>query len=153
MKAGLHEIIKTVQVTPPAAVTATLTTYNNTTAAAASGIDLQGFEEMLCELSLGALTGGLTVSLLDSATDDGEAATAITDEAGTAAAFDALGSSDDNKTLLIRVRTKDVKRYLFIKVINATGGSKTFGINLILGAAKAYPVTQENTVDFTHSEP
>jgi len=150
---GLHEEVKVVQVVPPETVTATLTTYNNTTAAAASGIDTQGFDEMLVELSLGAITGTLDVAVFDSATDDGEAATAFTDGSGTAADFDQLGSSDDDKTLIIRVRARDMKRYCFIKVTNADASSKAFGINVLLAGAEDQPVTQDNTVDFDHQNP
>ena len=149
----MHEEVKVVQVVPPQTVTATLTSWNNTTQAGASGIDTVDFDEALCELSLGSMTGTLDVALYESATDDGTTATAVTDVAGTAAAFDQLTGSVDNKTLIIRIRTKDLKPYLFVKVTNADASAKTFGINMLLGSADSEPVTQDNTVDFTHSNP
>lgn len=151
MKPGLHEEVKAVSVIPPETVTATLTTYNGTTSAAASGIDIAGYDEAVCELHLGTMTGTLTVSLFDSATDDGDAAAVVTDIDGNEAAFDTLGSGTDDVVKIIRIKAKDVKRYLFVKVVNADDDSKTFGITMWLGDADSESVSQEQTVDFDHS--
>jgi len=149
---GLHETVKVVQVVPPETVTATLTTFNNTTSAAATGIDLVGFDEAVCELSLGKMTGVLDVELFDSATDDGTVATQIKDINAVSAKFGQLGSGDDDKTQIIRIKAKDVKQFLFVKVTNADNDSKAFGINMLLGAADIDPVTQDETVDFAHKD-
>ena len=156
IRGGLHEVVKVAKLWEPKTVTATLTDYNGHgyTTGNASGLDIRGYDEAMVELNLGAIAGGnLTVSLLESETDDGTAATAITNAASTAAAFSAKTTADQNKTHLLRIRAKDVKRYLFVKCINDTGDSKAFSINVLLSQADKEPVTQDNTIDFDDSTP
>lgn len=149
---GLHETALFKQVYSPRTTTATLTDYNATTQAGATGIDTKGYDEAVCELSLGAIAAGtLTIDIMESATDDATAATVIAEAGGTEADFDAKGTAAQNGIHIIRVRTKDTKRYHFVRVVNSSGDSKAYAINYILSKAKVLPVTQDNTVDFTHS--
>jgi negative regulator of sigma E activity len=151
MKAGLHESTRIESVIPPEVFTAVETTYNNTTQAAASGIDTQGYDEMVVEAHIGAFaSGALDIAVHDSATDDGTAATAFTDDSSVAADFDQMSASDANTVKLIRVRCKDMNRYAFIVVTNADTGSKALGVTVHLASADSRPVSQQQTVDFTH---
>lgn len=151
MKQGLHEMVRVQQIYAPGARSATLTDYNATTQGGASGIDLQGYDECMIELELGAFAGGtLDVDLLESATDSAAAATLITDSASTEADFAQKTSANANNPYVVRIRAKDVKRYLFIRVINSSGDAKNYAISALLGKADSEPVSQVNTVDFAH---
>lgn len=147
---ALHEAIKVVLAQSPVVETGTVTHWNGTTQGGASGIDLQGFEEAMAVVAVGAVTGDLTVDLYDSDTDDGTAATAITDVNSVAAAFAAIDSDDDDNPYVIRIRAKDTKRYLFVRCVNADASSKAYSVTVVLGAPKTKSVSQVNTVNFEH---
>lgn len=153
---GLHENVQVTQVYEPESESTTTTGYNGhgTTTGDASGIDMQGYDEAMVELSIGSFASGtLDVDLLDSATDSAAAATIITNAAGTEADFAQKTSANADGVYLVRIRAKDHKRYLFIKSQNNGVGAKVFGINCLLSKADKEPVTQTNTVDFSDTTP
>jgi len=154
MRGALHEEVKQPQVYNPATVVAALTDWTQTTQAAASGIDLQGYDEAVIELNLGTIASGtLDVDFFESATDVATAATAIVDADGNAADFDQKAAANSDNGYVARIKAKDRKRYLFIRVTNSSSGSKTFGINVLLAKADKEPVTQDNTVDYADGSP
>jgi len=149
---GLHETVKVVQAVPPIVTTTAETLFNNTSSGGTDGIDTKDFDELLVEVSFGAVGGVLDVQLFESATNDSSTSTAVADINGVLADFDQFDGTEDNEVHVIRAKAKDLKRFVWVKTINADTTSKTYGINVLLGKADAEPVTQDQTVDFTHGE-
>lgn len=148
---GLHETTKVIKVMEPKATTNCIDSWNghNVTPGASSGIDMQGYDEAVVELQLGAIAGGaLDVDVFENSTDSADSATQMQNDAGTDVDFDQKTSADQNLTHIIRFRAKDHKRYVYIKVTNSSADSKTYGVSLLATKADYEPVTQDNTVDY-----
>ena len=156
MPQGLHENVQVTQVFEPQAVASTAAAWNGhgNTTGDASGIDMSGYDEAMVELNLGSVAATtVDVDLYDSATDDGDAATIITNDAATEADFSQKTSANADNVYLVRIRAKDHKKYLFIKYQQGSTGSTLVGINVLLSKADKEPVTQSNTVDFADTTP
>lgn len=123
------------------------TRYNDAlTAASATGIDTKGYDEALIVADLGAISSGtLDLTIMDSSL----AASAVNATAVTGATFTQLTSSRDSGIYTGRVRTKNTKRYLYIRAVAATADDKAYAVNVLLGKADSLKVTQDNTPDFT----
>jgi len=149
----LYEDVLVKQSFPAQQISTAGTTYNNTTIGVSSGIDMRGYDEATVMMNLGTVNGTLQVSLLEGDTAVASAATAITDEAGTAADFTDTTTANDNTTRMIAIRCKDKKRYLFVKAVRVGANAKSFAVDVLLSNAKEVPVTQDNTVEFKHELP
>lgn len=145
---GIHEAIK---VTSPfvskSRATAT-TLYNDDAIGDAVGIDLLGYEEALVTVQLGAMGAtSLDISLGFADVDDAEDSSfALL----TGADFAQILPASANKTYVIRVRAKDVGRYMFVKSVQVGAVAILSSVVVSLGRAVDQPVTQEQTVAFTH---
>lgn len=143
---ALTEEIKVVQVKPPDSDAVAETLYNDTaTAASATGIDTKDFDEFVLGLDLRTITspGTLDISVYES----DSAATAAGSSLITGAAFAQKVSGVDGM-FLGRIKTKNTKRYLYVKTIKATASAKKFGVFAILGRADAEKVSQDETLGF-----
>jgi len=77
------------------------------------GFDSQPFDDCMCVINVGTIAGPLATlinTVLESATDDPSAATAITN-----AAFTHITQSNDETLMVGSIMCKDTKRYLFLK--------------------------------------
>jgi hypothetical protein len=149
---GIHEEVLVKQSFPAQQISTAGTSYNNTTIGVSSGIDMKGYDEAMVQVNCGTINGTLDVSLLASAANGAaSAATAIAQADGTLADFNQITSANSNTTKVIRIRSKDTARYLFVKVVRGGATAKSFSIDVELGKPKSVPVTQDQTVDFTHS--
>lgn len=139
------------------------TVYNGDVAAASSAnkaIDLAGFDEALIIVSQGAIAAGAAltynVKCADNNTANDATLTQVTD--GTPAnASCSFADTDDNKTKLIRVRCRDVKRYLFVERVETGAVADVGSVVVILTKAQKKPVSQIGAVGgavstaFTHA--
>lgn len=143
-----HEALKVKLAIPPASFAAG-TYYNGAAAADAVGIDCKGEEEALVIVDVGlvAATGTCDVSLHSADVDDAEDASlaAVADKDATAQALAQMAATDDNKVWVMRVRVKDIQRYLFVKVVTANAAT-ILGATVVFTKPRAYPVTQDQTV-------
>lgn len=145
---GIHEAIKVTTPFVSKSRATAVTLYNDLAIADAVGIDCKGFEEALITLQLGAMGAtSLDVSVGFADVDDAEDSSfaLLTD-----AEFAQAVAGSANKTYVIRVRAKDVGRYMFVKTVQVGAVAVLSAIVVSLGRAIDQPVTQEQTVNFTH---
>lgn len=143
---GLHEEIKVDQAFVPKSRSSANTLYNDLAIGSAVGIDCKGFEEVLIAIACGAIGATtLTVEVGFADVDDAEDASF----ALVSGASQAIVDADDDKEFVMRVKSKDVGRYCFVKVTQADAVACIYGISVLLGGAKEEPVTQSQTVAFT----
>lgn len=102
------------------------------------GFDTQPFDDAMCAINVGTLQGTLATlynSILESATDDPTAATAIT-----GASFTDCNGSADEQMRRGAIVCRDTKRYLFLKTeVKALAGTTPtidFGAVWIGGQAR-----------------
>lgn len=152
-----HEELKVIKAFTPLSRATASTTYNLDTAIGdAVGIDLQGFDEALIIVNEGAIAAGasLVYTAMAADVDDAEHASmgVIENEAGDDAAA-SFADTDDGKIKLIRIRAKDVKRYLFIRRAQTGAFAAVDEVTVILTKGNKVPVTQPTgtTVAFDHS--
>lgn len=77
------------------------------------GFDTQPFDDVMCAINVGTMQGALATlcnSILESATDDPTAATAVS-----GASFDDVNESSDEQVRRGAIVCRDTKRYLFLK--------------------------------------
>jgi len=141
-----HEALKVKQAVNPASYAAG-TYYNGDSVSSTAGIDTLGEDEALVIVNVGAIasTGTCDVSLVSNTTNTSAGATAVTDKDGTAQALAQMPDTGDNLVWVMRVRCKDIHRYLFVKVVTANAAT-ILGVSVVFTKGKTYPVTQDNTV-------
>ncbi len=142
-----HEALKVKQAVL-AGTYAAGTFYNGTETTSTGGIDCLGQDEALIIVSVGPLGASATcdISLVSSATNTSAAAVAITDKDAVAQALAQLvDATDDNTVWVMRVRCKDIKRYLFVKHVQAVQ-SALLSVVVVFTKSKSYPVSQDKTV-------
>jgi len=118
-----------------------ITVYYNgqsITFGAGHGFDTQPFDDAMCVINVGTMQGALATlynSILESASDDPTAATAIS-----GASFDDVNGSSDEQVRRGAVMVKDTKRYLFlkteVKAASTTTPTIDFGAFWIGGQAR-----------------
>lgn len=147
MYSGLHEKLKVKQAFGPISLAAG-TYFNGVAAGGTNGIDCRGEEEALVVVNVGliAATGTCAVSLHSADVNDSSDASlaAVADKDGTEQALAAMADTADNQVWVMRVRVKDIKRYLFVKVVTANAASLISASVVFSG--RTTPVTQDNTV-------
>ena len=145
---AIEEHIKPVSSFPAESSAEAETRYNDqATAASATGIDTQGYDDCLVVLDLNTITspGTLDVLVMDSSVGT----TAAGASTVTGAAFAQKLFATGQGLALGRVKTKLTKRYLYIRAIAATATAKEYGIQAILGKNELNPVTQVTAAEFT----
>ena len=160
---GAHEEIRVVQAFKPVDRSSADTLYNGVAAGSSAdkGIDLRGFDEALVIVQAGVINASVTSVVYTpqtkaANTNTAEDATSVASTDLTSSAL-TLGPSDDNKTKLIRVRCRDVGRYLFIKRVQTGAASILDSVIVLLTKAQVVPVTNDSAIDatvstsFTHS--
>lgn len=143
MRGKLIEDLKHQSVVLPAERSDNSTLYNGAVAGAATGIDTQNYDEINLIIHAGTFTGdeSMTATVLECATDDDTAATAIS-----GAAFSAITTANDNAIHNASIRCADYKRYLYVKTVQTGTGSSVFGVTAVLGKGKSDP--QSNSAVF-----
>ena len=138
MKGTAHQNLAVRSVLVPAS-------YGAAAEAFTSGIDCQGYDELLLVFHIGTATatGDLTLQVEESS-DDGVADT-YADVTG--AAVSEITVSNDNTVYVARVDLTKRERYLRVGY-DVDDDAVIFGITAIFSQAKVYPVTQTNTVSF-----
>lgn len=131
-----------------AAATERINGWSATTGAI--GIDTLGYEDITITATCGRLVGGdLTISLLESDTNDPTTASAITGAAFSA--FTApISTGAPASAVLGSIRAGMsglTKRYLFVKAETSAAATADFSVIAILGRPKSQPVSQ--TYDFS----
>ena len=147
---GLHEEVKVPSPFVAKSRATANTLYNDAAIGAAVGIDCQDFDEAMIVAQLGAVgatTLDISVGFAD--VDDAEDAS-FTLLSG--ADFAQIVDADDNKTFTIRVRTKDVARFMFVKIVQADAVAVLYSVVVALGKSQDRPVSQEQTVAFKHKD-
>lgn len=125
------------------------TRYNDqTTAASATGIDTLGFDEVQIVLGLNTITapGTLDVIVMDSSIGT----SAVGASAITGAAFDQMALADAPGVFNGRIKTKNTKRYLYVRSIAATASLKEYVVLANQGLNEtSRPLTQLTAPQFT----
>lgn len=153
MKAA-HEEIRVEQAFKPVTRSAADTLYNGVAAGstASKGIDLQGFDEALVIVQCGAVhnSSSLVYTPQTKAADTNTAEDAVTIVSTdlTSSALSIAGT-DDNKTKLLRIRCRDVSRYLFVKRVQTGANAVDDSIIVLLTKAQTVPVTNDSVIDAT----
>ncbi len=134
-----HENQKAVAAIRPKAVTST---QNGLT------IDTRDFEEALAILNIGAVTGTSPTLAVTFEESDDSGMSGATTIAG--AAFTSKTASAANKEYTGRLNLKGTKRYVRpVFTVGGTSPSFTLGAELVLSAARDFPVSQVNSNDFS----
>ncbi len=141
-----HEALKVKQAVPPASYAAD-TYFNGTATTSTGGIDCLGEDEALVIVNVGLIASGGTcdVSLYSNTTNTSAASTAVTDKDAVAQALAQMPDTGDNLVWVMRVRCKDIHRYLFVKVVTAVAAT-ILSASVVFIKSKTYPVSQDNTV-------
>jgi len=147
MKGRLFESQKIVQAFTPKDRSAANTLYNDAAIGDAVGIDCKGFEDALISIILGVV-GATTIDFAVGFADVNDAEDSSF--ALLSGATKQIVNADDGKVFLMGIRTKDVGRYMFVKAVQADAVSVVYNVAVALGQAQNEPVTQEQTVAFTH---
>lgn len=135
MKFSLDEFIKAAVGLAPLSRSAA--TYNGT------GIDRKEFEEALVVVNAGTNEAGGTVAITVSDSADNSTFAAVS-----GAAFTSITTANDNNIYVGRLNLVGLKRYIRVNAVVAVAAC-LFSVDVILGAAKQLPVSQENTSAFT----
>ncbi len=148
-----HEEIRVAQAFKPAGRNSADTLYNGVAAGstASKGIDLQGFDEAMVVVQAGGINASVTSVVYTpqtkaANTNTAEDATSVASTDLTSSAL-TLGPSDDNKTKLIRIRCRDVGRYLFVKRVQTGAALIDDSVMVILTKAQNVPVTNDSNID------
>lgn len=139
MKNQGDKSFKVVQALAPASYAAAAEAFT-------SGIDCQGFDELLVILHCGVFTatGDLTCQLEESSDDaDADSYADIT-----GATFSEVTVSNDNTDYVGRIDLAKRERYIRLGY-DVDDDDGIFGVTFILSNAKVRPVTQINTVSFS----
>ena len=151
MNERVTESSKVVQAFPPRSTSSAETKYNGSVDGnTVVGIDTMNYDEALIMLQIGAISGTLDVTVLDSSIDDDSTgATAITGAAFAQVTGAVSPSVGQDGVYVGSILTKNTKRYLYVKAVTATAAAKVFGVNVLLTRADGpKPVTQAQTVAF-----
>jgi hypothetical protein len=137
----------------PASRSAEDTLYNGAAAGSTAnkGIDMQGFDEALVTVQLGSVNNSLTSvtytpQTKDANTNTAEDATTVLETDTTSSAL-VIGGTDDNKTKLIRIRCRDVGRFLFLKRVQVGAVAVDDAVTVSLTKGTDLPVTQDSNID------
>lgn len=145
---ALHEEVKVTSPFVAKSRNTANTLYNDLAIGSAVGIDTKEHDEALVIAQLGAVGATtLDISLGFADVDDAEDASFTLLPSG---AFAQVVDADDNKSFVIRARVKDLKRYMFVKVVQADAVAVLYSVLVLLSKSDSVPVTQEQTVAFTH---
>lgn len=148
---GIHETVKKIFAYEPKSY-ATGTYNNGATGTVTNGIDVKGVDEVLIALIMGVFTatGTVTLSVFHNDTNTTTGAVAVTDAAGNAMAMTVKAVAQDQAEYVGRLKGQNLKRYLFVRCVVATDVG-IFGVTVDLqGQRNGRPISQENTVEFTH---
>lgn len=114
------------------------TLYNGVavTAAAGTGIDSRGYDEINIVLNAGTFEGAanLAASVVESDTDDSTAATAVT-----SASFTAITTANDEAIHTASIRCMGTKRYLWLKTVQTGSATSRYSALAILGKEDVAP--------------
>ena len=130
----IGEVSNAIGILPPVSVTNN-TLYNST--ASGAGLDTSSYDDIVYHCNVGAITSPqtLTVTIVESDTDDISAATAIT-----GAAFTVANNANQNTVRNGQVATKGQKKYQWARTVgsSSTAGG-IIGITAIGGNAISNP--------------
>ena len=143
MNGGAHETIKVHRLFNPLSRATENTLYNLDTAIGdAVGVDLQGFDECLIAIFVGAAASGYSgaYQVMTADINDLEHASAATVTGATAT----IADTEDGSIELIRIRCRDVGRYLFLRRIQtgAVAAVESVVAMVTKHSASSVPVTQ-----------
>ena len=145
----LTESLKIQQAVTPRRDSTASTLYNGSVLGATGvGIDTKDFDEAQIMLQIGLISSGtLDCSVYDSSVGNNSTGSTLV----TGASFAQVSSSYVGSTGVFvgSIKTKNTKRYLYVKTVLATADVKDFAVTVALGKGDgAMPVTQGQTVAF-----
>lgn len=128
----------------PVSNASTAALYNGASVGGSNGIDTKDFDQALVVVNIGTHGDDVEVSVFTSDTNNSSAAVQYSDTAGNAATITITAAGVN----VLNIQTQWAKRYLWVKTTQAGAGPNVYSASVILGAADANKVTQDNTVQF-----